>query len=252
MNREAARAEHLLVEVDRDTDAALDKLTSSAHHAERRDRTAVRLVSLSAPDLPIGKAAGSRSRHAYGRTESGLARPHTFRLDRGDRGRAGRRADRLGPAVRPVAKPPPYRAFCPCGSHDGRPAVLVATRRTALMEPVTTASSPNKFHRALPHQAVGHGWAILGPPLSLATRPVGQPHYRSAGGMLFRAKAVAFRSPRQGDTSIMVGGTRSCRAAWSARHPVKVEVAGSNPVRTAGISGEASLGSQPGQVAQLV
>ena len=25
----------------------------------------------------------------------------------------------------------------------------------------------------------------------------------------------------------------SCRAAWSARHPVKVEVAGSNPVRTA-------------------
>ena len=34
----------------------------------------------------------------------------------------------------------------------------------------------------------------------------------------------------------------SCRAAWSARHPVKVEVAGSNPVRTAGIPGEISLG----------
>ena len=83
-------------------------------------------------------------------------------------------------------------------------------------------------------------------------RPVGWRHYRRAGGMLFRAKAVAFCSPRHGDTSATVGGMRSCRAAWSARHPVKVEVAGSNPVRTAGISGEASLGSQPGQVAQLV
>ena len=80
----------------------------------------------------------------------------------------------------------------------------------------------------------------------------GSHHYRRAGGMLFRAKAVAFCSPHHGDTSTTVGGTRSCRAAWSARHPVKVEVAGSNPVRTAGIPGEISLGSQPGQVAQSV
>ena len=80
----------------------------------------------------------------------------------------------------------------------------------------------------------------------------GSHHYRRAGGMLFRAKAVAFCSPHHGDTSTTVGGTRSCRAAWSARHPVKVEVAGSNPVRTAGIPGELSLGSQPGQVAQSV
>ena len=80
----------------------------------------------------------------------------------------------------------------------------------------------------------------------------GSHHYRRAGGMLLRAKAVAFCSPHHGDTSTTVGGTRSCRAAWSARHPVKVEVAGSNPVRTAGIPGEFSLGSQPGQVAQSV
>ena len=80
----------------------------------------------------------------------------------------------------------------------------------------------------------------------------GSHHYRRAGGMLFRAKAVAFCSPHHGDTSTTVGGTRSCRAAWSARHPVKVEVAGSNPVRTAGIPGELSLGSQLGQVAQSV
>jgi hypothetical protein len=82
--------------------------------------------------------------------------------------------------------------------------------------------------------------------------PDGLPHNRRAGDMLFRAKAVAFRSPHHGDTSTTVGGTRSCRAARSARHPVKVEVAGSNPVRTAGIPGEVSLGSQPGQVAQSV
>ena len=74
----------------------------------------------------------------------------------------------------------------------------------------------------------------------------GSHHYRRAGGMLFRAKAVAFCSPHHGDTSTTVGGTRSCRAAWSARHPVKVEVAGSNPVRTAGIPGEFHWG--PSQV----
>ena len=89
--------------------------------------------------------------------------------------------------------------------------------------------------------------AVIGGPV-----PDGLPHYRRAGGMLFRAKAVTFCSPHHGDTSTTVGGTRSCRAAWSARHPVKVEVAGSNPVRTAGIPGEVSLGSQPGQVAQSV
>ena len=77
-------------------------------------------------------------------------------------------------------------------------------------------------------------------------RPVRLPHYRPAGGMLLRAKAVAFCSPHHGDTSTTVGGTRSCRAAWSARHPVKVEVAGSNPVRTAGIPGEVHWG--PSQV----
>src|SRR5436305_296584 len=44
--------------------------------------------------------------------------------------------------------------------------------------------------------------------------------------MLFRSRAVAFCSPHHGDTSATVGGTRSCRAARSARHPVKVEVAG--------------------------
>ena len=85
------------------------------------------------------------------------------------------------------------------------------------------------------HRAVESRWPVLGPPLSLAARPVGWHHYRLAGGMLFRAEAVAFCSPPHGDTSATVGGTRSCRAAWSARHPVKVEVAGSNPVRTAGI-----------------
>jgi hypothetical protein len=89
--------------------------------------------------------------------------------------------------------------------------------------------------------------AVIGGPV-----PDGLPHNRRAGGMLFRAKAVAFRSPHYGGTSTTVGGTRSCRAARSARHPVKVEVAGSNPVRTAGIPGEVSLGSQPGQVAQSV
>ena len=76
--------------------------------------------------------------------------------------------------------------------------------------------------------------------------PDGLPHNRRAGDMLFRAKAVAFRSPHHGDTSTTVGGTRSCRAARSARHPVKVEVAGSNPVRTAGIPGEVHWG--PSQV----
>ena len=94
--------------------------------------------------------------------------------------------------------------------------------------------------------------ARFGSPPSLAARLVGWRHYQRAGGMLFRAKAVAFCSSRHGDTSTTVGGMRSCRAAWSARHPVKVEVAGSNPVRTAGIPGEVSLGSQLGQVAQLV
>jgi hypothetical protein len=89
--------------------------------------------------------------------------------------------------------------------------------------------------------------AVIGGPV-----PDGLPHYRCASGMLFRARAVAFRSPHHGGTSTTVGGTRSCRAARSARHPVKVEVAGSNPVRTAGIPGEISLGSQPGQVAQSV
>ena len=89
--------------------------------------------------------------------------------------------------------------------------------------------------------------AVIGGPVPDRLR-----HNRRAGGMLFRAKAVAFRSPHHGDTSTTVGGTRSCRAARSARHPVKVEVAGSNPVRTAGIPGEVSLGSQPGQVAQSV
>ena len=49
----------------------------------------------------------------------------------------------------------------------------------------------------------------------------------------------------------------SCRAAWSARHPVKVEVAGSNPVRTAQfgtgyLACSQRAGASLGQVAQLV
>src|ERR1022692_3798302 len=42
-------------------------------------------------------------------------------------------------------------------------------------------------------------------------------------------------------------GARSCRAAWSARHPVKVEVAGSNPVGTAQARGR----QRPGTVRKL-
>jgi hypothetical protein len=44
----------------------------------------------------------------------------------------------------------------------------------------------------------------------------------------------------------------SCGAAWSARHPVKVEAAGSNPVRTAPETGSLSRPGRPGQVAQSV
>jgi hypothetical protein len=38
-------------------------------------------------------------------------------------------------------------------------------------------------------------------------------------------------------------GARSCRAVWSARHPVKVEVAGSNPVGTAQARGRQRPGT---------
>ena len=60
-------------------------------------------------------------------------------------------------------------------------------------------------------------------------------NHEHPGGILFRTQAVAFcLVPRWGHCS-PVGGryTWSCRAARSARHPVKVEVTGSNPVRTA-------------------
>ena len=200
---------------------------------------------------PDGRAVGG-SRRAGGRTGSGLARPHPFRLDRGDREHAGRCSSRLGPALRSRREVASNRAFCSCGSQDGHPAMSVATCHTVLMAPVMTASSPNEYIGESLYQIVKVRQSASACRRHRLPRPVRWPHYRLAGGMLFRAKAVAFYSPRHGDTSTTVGGTRSCRAAWSARHPVKVEVAGSNPVRTAGIPGEASLGSQPGQVAQLV
>ncbi len=85
---------------------------------------------------------------------------------------------------------------------------------------------------------VGLEPAAMAPPIAAVTgRPVrdGWPQRCLAGGMLSRAKADAFGgSPYREVASATVVGTRSCRAAWSARHPVKVEVAGSNPVRTAG------------------
>ncbi len=78
----------------------------------------------------------------------------------------------------------------------------------------------------------------MAPAIAAVTgRPVrdGWPQRCLAGGMLFRAKADAFGgSLYQEAASATVVGMRSCRAAWSARHPVKVEVAGSNPVGTAG------------------
>ena len=89
--------------------------------------------------------------------------------------------------------------------------------------------------------------AVSGYPVLSAGVTIGPPVVCSSG-----RRRLPSAVPVTGDTSTTVGGTRSCRAAWSARHPVKVEVAGSNPVRTAGIPGEASLGSQLGQVAQLV
>jgi hypothetical protein len=49
-------------------------------------------------------------------------------------------------------------------------------------------------------------------------------------------REYCLRSAPWGRASATVDVMRSCRAAWSARHPVKVEVAGSNPVRTAGYS----------------
>jgi hypothetical protein len=63
-------------------------------------------------------------------------------------------------------------------------------------------------------------------------RPPEPPSSSGLGHRPFKAAArvripLGARSPRVGDK-------RSCRAARSARHPVKVEVAGSNPVRTAG------------------
>src|ERR1019366_7843050 len=78
-----------------------------------------------------------------------------------------------------------------------------------------------------------------------------RPHRLAAWDTALSRRRHGFES-RWGHASVTVDGMRSCRAAWSARHPVKVEVAGSNPVGTAGIPGEASLGSHPGQVAQLV
>ena len=57
-----------------------------------------------------------------------------------------------------------------------------------------------------------------------------------------------------GALSAAAGNAWSCRAARSARHPVKVEVAGSNPVRTAGDAHQrpSKMAQSHGQVAQLV
>ena len=67
--------------------------------------------------------------------------------------------------------------------------------------------------------------------------PEAGPHHQLPDGIvcLARGTASCARPPR-GCASATVDVMRSCRAAWSARHPVKVEVAGSNPVGTAGYS----------------
>ena len=75
---------------------------------------------------------------------------------------------------------------------------------------------------------------------------VGHPPSSSSGPGRRPFKAVARVRIPLGARSVHA---RSCGAAWSARHPVKVEVAGSNPVRTARAG---VVAGSLGQVAQLV
>src|SRR5580658_3059569 len=79
------------------------------------------------------------------------------------------------------------------------------------------------------------------------------PSSSGLGHRPFKA-AARVRIPLGAQLARLLITTWSCRAAWSARHPVKVEVAGSNPVRTARSVAGLPLGNGRGlgQVAQLV
>jgi hypothetical protein len=182
-----------------------------------------------------GAAAVSRLGAASGRTRRYLGRHHTGGTPFGTRphasaarhelpgNRAGPRSARLGQrhGLSLPAEPLSGRRCCPARALVG---AGVCRCRCA---PVRASVGRNQ-----------------------ATSPT-QP--RLPDGILVRAKAVASAPPsRWGHASATVDGMRSCRAAWSARHPVKVEVAGSNPVRTAGYVGVEPPGIQPGQVAQSV
>jgi hypothetical protein len=105
----------------------------------------VHLASLADPDLPVGERLIAVLAAQAAERVSDLARPHPFRLDRGDRERAGRRSGRLGPALRSCRETAPVPRLLPCGSHDGRPAMSIATCHTVPMAPVTTAPSLNKY-----------------------------------------------------------------------------------------------------------
>ena len=69
-------------------------------------------------------------------------------------------------------------------------------------------------------------------PRVAAATTVRPPSSSGLGHRPFKA-AARVRIPLGARLAHCVGRVWSCRAAWSARHPVKVEVAGSNPVRTA-------------------
>lgn len=72
------------------------------------------------------------------------------------------------------------------------------------------------------------------------TRHEGTPHARAGNGR--QSAAISFRYPLIANERVVnprllvrvqVPEPWSCRAAWSARHPVTMEITGSNPVRTA-------------------
>ena len=110
------------------------------------------------------------------------------------------------------------------------------SRRRPLLRRTSSSGTPSSGSR----DRAAHSWPTAVPSRPscwLASLSVRQWYaLPGEGGCLLQSPS--------GDTSTMVGGTRSCRAAWSARHPVKVEVAGSNPVRTAGDATSVPVGWQ--------
>ena len=118
----------------------------------------------------------------------------------------------------------------PVSAQPGASAVPDPDRPWPVCAPVGTSRKLAAVHGGSPGRGVRCRLPVMGIAGSRTQPPASRWYCLSGAG------SSILRYGPWGHASATVDVMRSCRAAWSARHPVKVEVAGSNPVGTAGYS----------------